>query len=712
MTLRSAVTWGETMETSLIIATMLSILILLVIWAVIPEIFQEIGGKSVLVLTIAPVWVVVFTLLLLTGSATGEWSGRLVVGGLLVAAFLLLWGVSEIFGRRWLRISAFFVFAVGGTWAFWPSWPRGDPTWLDGTPQGGWAAATVIVLVSGYLWLERISSKEPRVHVAEPTAEDNEATRLVLHELRLRLPAIEVVAPAWKPGGEPGEAVATIVESSDVRGNKLLSALTRLFSRLVQIPSYTVRVRAHETSAPEPDTDTDAPVPARDRLVSVTVDVYENITGKSEHQITLPPLRMDSAATRAAGFVASRIFLDDPSTREWARARFDGEDLSAYLTVKSPFSCWRSWNNEDRDFAHDYDPLREERRRCIERLERVASSRRVAGVVRYELASLYELEGEHVKALRLHALNRAQFRQDPFERSRYRLVVLLKMIANHEFGNVWARATRADRQDIFHALRQAGIYPTGGTFPVPASDSATKAPTEQEFVTDPGAGAAADPVRVRLVLLHSAKTETLDIEKHHTWPRMACEGMINKGRRRHRTLNVEKHLDERLMVRYKITRRNIEVLKESIEARVSLAVGRVPYTPGANELWRKLPPRGNELYNQACLYAVREVEPFYDSGVAATGAKEPAVSKAVSVMREALHPSVCEHYRPSELLIVDPDLRCLRGCPEFDELVENQLRRDWGPAKPDTRPAPGDRLMDDWLIQRIHHAWPDEGVRD
>ncbi|GAB2488686.1 hypothetical protein [Nocardiopsis aegyptia] len=700
------------METVLIVAALLSILILLVSWAVIPEIFHEIGGKSLVTLTIAPVWAVAFVLVLLMPSTTGVQVGRLLVGGLLVAVFLILWGVAELFGRRWLRVCALFVSAVGGTWAFWPSWPRGEPTWLDGAPQGGWAAAASVALAGGYLWLERVTAKEPHVHVAEPSAADNEATRLVLNDLRLRLPAIEVVAPAWKPGGEPGEAVASIVESSDIKGNKLLSALTRLFSRIVQIPSYTVRVRAAENTAPAPAEGT--PAPGGDRLVSVTVDVYENTTGKSEHQITLPPLRLDSAATRAAGFVASRIFLSDPSTREWARARFDGEDLSAYLTAKSPFTCSETWCGGDRDYAHDYDPNREERRTCIERLERVAGSRRIAGVVRHELAAKYELEGEHVKALRMHVLNRAQFRSDPFERSRYRMVVLLKMIANYDFANAWSGAAEADRQDIFSALGRAGIYPQGSTFPALASGPALATPTEEEFVAAPGTERFGDSVRrVRSVLLHIARTETHDFEKRHTWPRIACEDLLDKGRTRHRTLNVRKNHDEGLMARYRIGQRSIETLKESIDASITMASGRVPDARGSasTELWKKLPPRGNELYNQACLCAVREVEPFHDSGVTMVGDEEAAASRAVGIMREALHPSVCEHYRPSELLIVDRDLRCLRGSPAFDGLVEEQLRRDWGPAKPGTRPEPGDRLLDDWVLQRIHHAWRGEGAR-
>ena len=518
--------------------------------------------------------------------------------------------------------------------------------------------------------------------------------------------------------------VAALVESSDVKGHKLLSALTRLFSRLVRIPSYTVRVRARESAAPEPDEDT-AP-PAGDRLVSVTVDVHENITGRSEHQITLPPLRLDSAATRAAGFVASRIFLNDRSTREWAKARFDGEDLSAYLSVKSPFTCGGGWCEGDHDYTHEYDPHRGERRRCIELLERVASSRRVAGVVRYELASLYELEGEHVKALRLHALNRAQFRTDPFERSRYRMVVLLKMIANYEFADTWTREHKADLRDIYLALDEAGIYPTEDTFPTAPPKASENTPTEQEFVADDTAKPSGDSLlRVRLVLLHIAGEEARRIKENQSLPRVACEVVFKKKRTRHRTLSTESHHDEKLMDRYRIRKRSIEVLEESIEERVELAVGHVPKhqepesgepeefrKPKKSKEPREKPPlRGNELYNKACLHAVREVEPFCERRAVTTGDKEAASAGAVGVMRQALHPSLCEHYHPSELLLVDPDLRCLRGIPAFDRLVEEQLRRDWGPSRPLARSVPGDRLLDAWVIQRIHHAWSGADAR-
>ena len=63
-------------------------------------------------------------------------------------------------------------------------------------------------------------------------------------------------------------------------------------------------------------------------------------------------------------------------------------------------------------------------------LERGASSSVCAGVVRYELAHLRDINNDRVEALRLHAINREQHPR--FYRGRYRLGMSLEMIANPE----------------------------------------------------------------------------------------------------------------------------------------------------------------------------------------------------------------------------------------------------------------------------------------
>src|SRR5262249_22338013 len=67
----------------------------------------------------------------------------------------------------------------------------------------------------------------------------------------------------------------------------------------------------------------------------------------------------------------------------------------------------------------------------IEILEKAAGNNRCAGIVRYELAQLHDLAGNHLAALRLHALNREQHPR--FYRGRYRLSMSLEMIANPAF---------------------------------------------------------------------------------------------------------------------------------------------------------------------------------------------------------------------------------------------------------------------------------------
>ena len=58
----------------------------------------------------------------------------------------------------------------------------------------------------------------------------------------------------------------------------------------------------------------------------------------------------------------------------------------------------------------------------------VAFGSQCAGVTRYELAQLYDLTGEHVEALLIHAINREQY--PDFYRGRYRLAMSLEMIAS------------------------------------------------------------------------------------------------------------------------------------------------------------------------------------------------------------------------------------------------------------------------------------------
>ena len=90
----------------------------------------------------------------------------------------------------------------------------------------------------------------------------------------------------------------------------------------------------------------------------------------------------------------------------------------------------------------------------IEILKKAVRNNASAGVARHELALLYDLEGQHAEALRLHALNREQYPR--FYRSRYRLGMSLEMIANPAF--TFSEEKAADLlNDSLRSLDRCGV---------------------------------------------------------------------------------------------------------------------------------------------------------------------------------------------------------------------------------------------------------------
>jgi len=123
--------------------------------------------------------------------------------------------------------------------------------------------------------------------------------------------------------------------------------------------------------------------------------------------------------------------MEDPTAPPWCVGAFDGADLAAMLVA-----------GQQKVFPKSPDDVRRSLCRQISILENCNSL--AAGAARYELAHLYDLEGDHVKALLLHALNREHFPR--FCRGRYRLGMSLEMIANPHF-----KLTDKPNQDL---LRQ------------------------------------------------------------------------------------------------------------------------------------------------------------------------------------------------------------------------------------------------------------------
>ncbi|MFI6577974.1 hypothetical protein ACIBFB_19460 [Nocardiopsis sp. NPDC050513] len=624
----------------------------------------------------------------------------------LTTAFMFLRGVAHIFGQRGLRLSALAMAATAVIWVAWIRFPESIeqfPDWPDPI-RGGWTAALLILLGGGYLWLETTAvRREPSVNISEPREQDDEATTRLNQEVRWRLPAIEVLAPAWKPGAPPGHAVAAMVESSDIEGSRIAAALMRVLALVLPVPpSYGVRVRADGQAGDGP---------GAGEYVSATVDIHDRISGKSLHQTTLPPLRTDLAAIRAAGFVASRVFADNPLIPAWAKGSYEGEDLAAYLMIRElprlDSGSWERSSDALVDADGDYDAFHAMQRERIAILRPAADSRRVSGIVRYELASLYEQEGQHVKALRLHALNRAHYASATgpnrmFQRSRYRMIVLLKMIANHRFEEVWSQADERDLRDVYHALNLAGLLSMLREDRPGEFDGLR----EEEFAAPRESGDGFR--RVRLALLHTARLEADALDRYFSRRRMVCDDIRWRGRNPYSVLPpgiTSQESPWRRRMYYDI---GFRLLHSSIASRIASAEGGADHH---EKRWRQRHRQEHELrrlekeiddfrelnpgwglwgitYNKASLIATQKLE----SGIPLSPKERAdAVDEVITTLREALNPSACEHYRPSELLALDPDLECMQREQGFIALLREQYDRDWQ-VKPDFWNALGAKL--------------------
>ena len=240
---------------------------------------------------------------------------------------------------------------------------------------------------------------------------DQQRHDTVANELRFRLPAVAVKAPAILPGGTRVAGLVSIAESTGNTVGGLAGAIINFVGTLWPNPrQYQVRIRVEPSSNKYQAAGS----------VTVTVDLEDSRTGGSIATKTLPADQLDEAACVVAGYVARQVFSEDPTAPPWCYGSFDGSDLAALLTA------WqvRVHPRSSRDIPGA-------RTKQMSILERGASSSVCAGVTRYELAQLHDIGGFHVEALWLHAINREQYPR--FYRGRYRLGMSLEMIANREF---------------------------------------------------------------------------------------------------------------------------------------------------------------------------------------------------------------------------------------------------------------------------------------
>jgi len=293
---------------------------------------------------------------------------------------------------------------------------------------------------------------------------------------------MDVYAPPILPGGTRSDGLASIAEASGVSGGGLAGAVIRFLGALWPAPRrYELRVwveGAQQRAASRTGGARAAIAQAGTALARtakavtiqagtakevtvhagtvretdggrtaagtrVTVELDEPGAGRTIASKTIAAETIDEAASMVAGYVARQIFVRDPTSPKWCYGASDGRDLGALLLAR-----------QERVYVEGADDVRASRARQIELLWGVTGADRCAGVVRYELASLEDLEREQLIALRLHAMNREQYPR--FFRGTYRLCMSLEMVANPDYTIFNPAAARVILDETLDILYRAG----------------------------------------------------------------------------------------------------------------------------------------------------------------------------------------------------------------------------------------------------------------
>jgi hypothetical protein len=396
---------------------------------------------------------------------------------------------------------AFSADRLAGAW-FRPLWALWSPGHAPAPGRLGWSVIAVALLL-GYRQAEKwaLRRQAPQLDTSKLTdgqpsiagdgsaegRSDGGPTAGQRHdwlaaELRFRLAAVDVYAPSILPGGTRSDGLASIAESSGVSGGGLAGAVIRFAGALWPAPRrYELRVwvegaprhaaartggaraaitqagtalartaRAVTIQAGTPravtvqagtvrETDEERAATA----TRVTVELDEPAAGRTVASKTIAAETIDEAASMVAGYVARQVFARDPASPNWCYGASDGRDLGALLLAR-----------QERVYVESADDVRASRARQVELLWSVTGADRCAGVVRYELASLEDMEREQLVALRLHVMNREQYPR--FFRGTYRMCMSLEMIANPEYTILNPAAARVILDETLDILYRAG----------------------------------------------------------------------------------------------------------------------------------------------------------------------------------------------------------------------------------------------------------------
>jgi predicted ATPase len=535
----------------------------------------------------------------------------------------------------------------------------------------------------------------------EPSTDLQRHDELV-RELKFRLPAVEVRAPAILPGGTRASGLASIVENSGFALSGLASAIVEFLGMLWPSPRrYQVHVwiEPEEKAAPGEKT--------ASSCMRVTVDLEDRRTAQTIDTQTLTASAFEDAAEVVAGYVAWSIFKDDPTTPAWCYGAVDGEDIAALLLTR-----------EKRVVPSSWDDLHRVRKEQIETLE---TCRLHSGVSRYELAQLCDLEGDHVKALSLHAKNREQYPR--FFRGRYRLAMSLEMVARRDFSDLGSHPIEVETfRDTLCILDSCGAtaQPDGH----PDHDFSAQSIFDRCQVTEESVNE--DEIDVlRLTLLRVAQQELREIRKQLALWRVLWASLrhrderaiwikflgLTERQRFHDGARVaELYITVRrcIAVREKTNGSNtggIEDGEKSYDAstrralRIVAAVAGEPvvitsllqnseswktFDPARRRKagehasrtrwfpWQRRTPSWQAAYNTACLYGAAFEH------CTKMGNAENIANLAVKSLKRAFTPQDSEMQRPSAWIDVDPAFAALKmWSKEFRRFLNDQKKMDY-----------------------------------
>jgi hypothetical protein len=541
-------------------------------------------------------------------------------------------------------------------------------------------------------------------------------------ELRFRLPAVEVRAPPILPGGTMPNGLASIAENSGVAGSGLAGAIVRVCGLLWPSPRrYQVRVWVKPADPTAANSRGQERTPASR---TVTVVLEDAQTGRSIATQTLAARDLNDAAARVAAYVARQIFRQDPTAPPWSVGSFDGSDLAALLCAE-----------QRRDLIDCPKDAQQARCRQIEELEKAVCNSPGAGVARYALALLYDLEGNHTRALWLHAINRKQYPR--FFRGRYRLGMSLEMIANPQFGTLKKEAWD-DLRESLSILDQCGI--TGNAEDICEVLAAPlSAGLRKELLT--AARSELRACRRQLTLrrliwatfwhrderaIRKPYWRLRERQRFHDAVRVAellvavrqslneqecdrtvedCRQARKVRRRPERAMHItavitgditaiETVLDPKVLDAPKGGEKErlhsgVDAGKTQQAALYSPEAGGKKWRPGTRAgktrwlPWQRRTPSWEAAYNAACLYAALAYSDKCQQNKMAL--------MALRCLDRVVNDRLCEMERPWDWISTDPDLHCLKKSQKFCEFLDDQKQKDYPRAKaePDRHRHPG-----------------------